>query len=57
MEYEFFKQPEYVGYWELVPPPSSFRISTVKKPLWLHRFMVKLMFGWTWKEGSAIDRI
>jgi hypothetical protein len=53
MEYDFYKEPTYVGYWQLVPPPVAFKISTTHKPNWFHRFMVKLMFGWTWHEGSV----
>lgn len=54
MEYEFYKPPEYIGYWELVPPPAAFRIATTHKPNWLHRLMVKWMFGWTWSEGKLV---
>ena len=51
---EFFKQPTYIGYWELVPSPNAFRIATTKKPNWFHRMMIKLMFGWTWHEGKLV---
>lgn len=47
-----WEQPKYVGYWELVPAPSSFRVSTTYKPNWLHRKMTKLFFGWSWHEGK-----
>jgi hypothetical protein len=52
VNYEFIKQPEYAGYWEIVPGPTSFRIATLKKPNWFHRRMVKLCFGWQWHEGK-----
>lgn len=52
--YSFWKEPDWVGYWELVPPPASFRVSTTYKPNWLHRKMTKLFFGWTWHKGKAI---
>jgi len=50
--YAFPKQPEYVGYWELVPAPNAFRIASTKKPLWLWRVMSKAFFGWTWHDGK-----
>jgi len=49
---EFYKQPEPVGYWELVPMPQAFRIATHFKPKWLHRKMIHLCFGWTWHDGK-----
>jgi hypothetical protein len=51
-QYKFLLQPEYAGYWELSSAPNSFRIAITQKPNWLHRKMVKLMFGWTWIEGK-----
>jgi hypothetical protein len=50
--YVMFKQPDYKGYWELVPLPYSFRVATLHKPAWLQRKMIKLFFGWTWHEGK-----
>lgn len=52
--YLLWKEPDWVGYWELIPAPASFRVSTTYKPNWLHRVMTKLFFGWTWHKGKAI---
>ena len=50
-KFSFHTPPKYVGYWELL---ENLKVSTTFKPMWLHRKMIKLMFGWTWHEGSAI---
>jgi hypothetical protein len=50
--YATYTNPVYVGYWELVPAPSAFRIASIKKPLWLWRVMSKAFFGWTWHDGK-----
>lgn len=49
-EYKLIGVPDYVGYWELVPAPSAFRVFSQVKPKWFHRKMIKLFFGWTWHE-------
>jgi hypothetical protein len=41
--------PTYVGYLELSP---GFRIAFTKKPIWFHRQMIKLVFGWIWIDGK-----
>jgi hypothetical protein len=50
--WETYKNPEYVGYWELVPTPNAFRIASTKKPIWLWRVMTRAFFGWTWHDGK-----
>ena len=52
--YMFLPTVKWAGYWEFVPAPTSFRVSSIKKPCWFHRKMVKLCFGWTWHDGPAI---
>lgn len=52
LKYSVWKQPEYVGYWELVPMPNAFRIASTKKPIWLWRVMTRAFFGWTWHDGK-----
>jgi hypothetical protein len=52
LPYKTYTNPVYVGYWELVPAPSAFRIASIKKPLWLWRVMSKAFFGWTWHDGK-----
>jgi hypothetical protein len=39
--------PEGSGCWVI---NHSFRIYVQKKPSWLHKKMVKLMFGWDWEN-------
>jgi hypothetical protein len=39
--------PEGSGCWVI---NHSFRIHVQKKPNWLHKKMVKLMFGWEWED-------
>jgi hypothetical protein len=41
--------PTYVGYLEI---GISFRIALTKKPIWLHRKMMYLVFGWNWIDGK-----
>jgi len=45
---------EFVGYWE-VGGPAGVQVSLVKKPIWFHRVMVRLVFGVVWKNGSPFS--
>jgi hypothetical protein len=39
--------PEGSGCWVI---NQSFRVYVKKKPNWLHKKIVKLMFGWEWED-------
>ena len=39
--------PTYVGQWKITP---NFKVSSEKRPNWLHRVMTKLLLGWTWED-------
>ena len=41
--------PPIVGYIEIFHN-GLFAVS--KKPIWLHRFFMRLLLGWKWKEVS-----
>lgn len=43
------EMPKYVGQWSITP---SFKISSEKRPNWLHRAMAKLLLGWTWNDTT-----
>ena len=47
------------GYTIQAPPPpagsleivAGFLIQVRRRPLWLHRTMMRLVFGWKWKDA------
>jgi hypothetical protein len=45
-QYTILAKPKYVGYFDLY----GIRLHMKKKPFWLHRFMLKLVFGIIWKN-------
>jgi hypothetical protein len=44
---QFRPEPDAVGYWQIDKNLQCWRKN---KPLWLHRKMTKLFFGWEWKD-------
>lgn len=42
--------PEYAGGYE-IGGPCGLKIMIKKKPLWLHRKMMKWCFGWEWIDN------
>jgi len=40
----------HVGYWE-IGGPLGIRVALSRRPNWLHRTMVRLVFGFVWKDG------
>jgi len=43
--------PKYVGsYW--IGGSMGLHISFKKKPIWLHRTMMRLCLGWEWKDAK-----
>ena len=41
--------PKYVGGYQ-IGGPNALQINFTKKPLWLHRFMCKLVLGFVWVD-------
>ena len=39
--------PKYVGGIWITP---NFVVSSTKKPNWFHRFMLKVLLGWEWRD-------
>lgn len=46
--------PKYAGYWE-IGGPTGLRVALAHRPIWLHRWTVKLVLGFIWKDGSVSD--
>lgn len=42
--------PKYVGGY-LLGGPNGFKIMLQRRPLWLHRKMMKWCFGWEWIDN------
>lgn len=50
MQTEFISlMPKYAGAYR-VGGPAGLQINLAKKPLWLHRTMMRLCFGWEWVD-------
>lgn len=49
LNYTFYLPPKNAGCWIL---NDSLHIYVRKKPFWLHKKMIKLIFGWNWKDGD-----
>jgi hypothetical protein len=52
-EYTFNILPKYVGYYR-IGGNHGLCISFTKKPIWLHRTMMKLCLGWEWADGPVV---
>lgn len=52
-EYAFITPPKYVGAYR-VGGNHGFSIAFTKKPIWIHRTMMKLCLGWEWKDGPVV---
>ena len=39
---------EAKGFWIIT---KEFHIESDRRPIWLHRFMVRLLLGWEWKDA------
>ena len=51
--YGELRVPPVVGYYE-IGGQYGLRIGMTKRPLWLHRWMVRLVLGFKWGEGSPV---
>jgi hypothetical protein len=40
-------EPDMIGYWEI---DKNIQVWRKTKPVWLHRKMTKVFFGWEWKD-------
>ena len=45
--YQILKLPEYVGGYDITP---NFTVMLQTKPMWLHRYMTRILLGWKWKD-------
>jgi hypothetical protein len=45
--YQIYKNPEYVGGYDITP---NFTVMLQTKPMWLHRYMTRILLGWKWKD-------
>ena len=45
--YQILPIPKYVGTYHIT---VGFSISLEKKPLWLHRYMTRILLGWKWVD-------
>ena len=45
-----FSSPEYKGCYQLGKKPYTHSICFKHKPKWIHRFFMKLLLGWEWKN-------
>lgn len=45
--YQILTLPEYVGGYDITP---NFTIMLQTKPMWLHRYMTRILLGWKWKD-------
>lgn len=44
---QFRPEPDMIGYWEI---DKNIQVWRKVKPVWLHRKMTKVFFGWEWKD-------
>ena len=52
MSYTFSElNPKYAGGYQL-GGPIGLQINIKKKPIWLHRTMMRLCFGWEWEDAE-----
>jgi hypothetical protein len=52
MSYTFTEiNPKYDGGYRL-GGPTGFQINIKKKPIWLHRTMMRLCLGWEWVDAA-----
>jgi hypothetical protein len=51
MSYTFAEMnPKYAGGYR-IGGPIGLRINLGEKPIWLHRTMMRLCFGWEWVDA------
>lgn len=48
-QYQMIKQPEWIGRYELTP---NFHVYLETKPMWLHRYMTRILLGWKWEDSK-----
>jgi hypothetical protein len=44
---QFIPEPDAIGYWQI---DKNIQVWRKTKPMWLHRKMTKIFFGWEWKN-------
>lgn len=46
------QMPKYVGLWRLPGSTAACRVefASPTKPNWFHRFMMKTLLGWEWRD-------
>jgi hypothetical protein len=44
---QFRPEPDMIGYWQI---DNNIQVWRKTKPVWLHRKMTKVFFGWEWKN-------
>jgi hypothetical protein len=49
--YAFLDNPPRVGFYQ-IGGKHGLNIGFTKKPIWLHRKMMALCFGWKWIDGN-----
>jgi hypothetical protein len=47
--YRILKLPEYIGGYDITP---NFTVMLETKPMWLHRYMTRILLGWKWKDNK-----
>lgn len=47
--YQILKLPEYIGGYDITP---NFTVMLQTKPMWLHRYMTRILLGWKWKDSK-----
>jgi heterodisulfide reductase subunit A-like polyferredoxin len=44
----------YAGFYKLGGENGNFHISLGKKPIWIHRKLMKLCLGWEWVDYKEL---
>lgn len=47
--FQIYNQPEWVGGYDITP---NFKVMLATKPMWLHRYMTRVLLGWKWKDSK-----
>ena len=50
-KFESVGLPKYVGGYR-IGGPTGLQINFQRKPIWLHRVMMRLLLGWEWIDGE-----
>lgn len=51
MDYKLVEPPpEPVGYYDIGGPPWGMYVAIYSRPNRFHRFMVRLILGWAWRD-------